>query len=106
MASEKKLYKERKRLQIRQDKTLKELRDREYSRKINVDNQKVKPAWDRAHAQLNAASQAVDASSSAISELRVTHRTRQVLGLCRPRVILLPRRRGARRLHRWVGESA
>jgi hypothetical protein len=63
MASEKKLYKERKRLQIRQDKTLKELRDQEYSRKINVDNQKVKPAWDRAHAQLNAACQAVDASS-------------------------------------------
>jgi hypothetical protein len=93
MAWEKKLYmevKERERMQLLQDKTLKELRDQEYSRKINVDIQKLKPAWDRARAQLNAASQAVDASSSAIYELRDTHLACQVLGLCHPRVILLP----------------
>jgi hypothetical protein len=52
-AWEKKLYrevKERERLQLRQDKTLKELRNQEYSRKINVDIQKVEPASDRARA--------------------------------------------------------
>jgi hypothetical protein len=86
LAWEKKLYrevKERERLQLRHDKTLKVLRDQEYSRKINVDIQKLKAAWDRARAQLDTASQAVAASSSAISELRDTHLARQVLGLCR-----------------------
>uniref|UniRef100_A0ACD5Z1X7 Uncharacterized protein n=1 Tax=Avena sativa TaxID=4498 RepID=A0ACD5Z1X7_AVESA len=85
VAWEKKLYrevKERERLQLRHDKKLTELRDQEYSRKINVDIQKLKAAWDRARAQLATASQAVDASASAISELRDTHLARQVLGLC------------------------
>ena len=82
---EKKLYrevKERERLQLHHDKKLTELRDQEYSRKINVDIQKLKAAWDRARAQLAASSQAADASSAAISELRDTHLARQVLGLC------------------------
>ncbi|KAM0897442.1 hypothetical protein ACQ4PT_022576 [Festuca glaucescens] len=86
LAWEKKLYrevKERERLQLRHDKKLTELRDQEYSRKINVDIQKLKAAWDRARAQLATASQAVDASAYAISELRDAHLARQVLGLCR-----------------------
>ncbi|XP_047079598.1 protein ROLLING AND ERECT LEAF 2-like [Lolium rigidum] len=85
MAWEKKLYrevKERERLQLRHDKKLTQLRDQEYSRKINVDIQKLKASWDRARAQLDTASQAVDASSTAISGLRDTHLARQVLGLC------------------------
>lgn len=85
MAWEKKLYKEvkaRERLQIHHDKKLTELRDQEYSRKINVDIQKLKGAWDRARAQLATASEAAHASSTAISELRDTHLARQVLGLC------------------------
>uniref|UniRef100_A0ACD5YSV3 Uncharacterized protein n=1 Tax=Avena sativa TaxID=4498 RepID=A0ACD5YSV3_AVESA len=59
MAWEKKLYrevKERERLQLRHDKKLTELRDQEYSRKINVDIQKLKASWDRARAQLATAS--------------------------------------------------
>ncbi|CAM0944982.1 unnamed protein product [Alopecurus aequalis] len=85
MAWEKKLYrevKERERLQLHHDKKLTELREQEYVRKLNVDIQKLKAAWDRARAQLGTASQAVDASSAAISKLRDTHLARQVLGLC------------------------
>ncbi|EMS57857.1 hypothetical protein TRIUR3_19018 [Triticum urartu] len=85
MVWEKKLYKEvkaRERLQVRHDKKLAALRDQEYSRKINVDIQKLKGAWDRARAQLATASEAAHAGSEAISELRDTHLARQVLGLC------------------------
>ncbi|XP_037447642.1 protein ROLLING AND ERECT LEAF 2-like [Triticum dicoccoides] len=85
MVWEKKLYKEvkaRERLQVRHDKKLAALRDQEYSRKINVDIQKLKGAWDRARAQLATASEAAHAGSAAISELRDTHLARQVLGLC------------------------
>ncbi|OEL28988.1 hypothetical protein BAE44_0009992 [Dichanthelium oligosanthes] len=85
LAWEKKLYKDvkaRERLQIRHDKKLAELRDQEYSRKIGVDIQKLKAAWERARAQLATASESVDASASAISELRDTHLARQLLGLC------------------------
>lgn len=64
------------------DKKLAELKDQEYSRKINVDIQKLKAAWDRARAQLEAASQSVAASTSAVAELRDTHLARQLLGLC------------------------
>ncbi|CAL5056788.1 unnamed protein product [Urochloa decumbens] len=82
LAWEKKLYKDvkaRERLQIRHDKKLGALRDQEYSRKIGVDIQKLKSAWDRARAQLDAASQSVGASASAIAELRDTHLARQLL---------------------------
>jgi hypothetical protein len=72
----------RERLQIRHDKKLAALRDQEYSRKIGVDIQKLKTAWDRARAQLEAASRSVDTSASAIAELRDTHLGRQLLGLC------------------------
>ncbi|XP_062222577.1 protein ROLLING AND ERECT LEAF 2-like [Phragmites australis] len=85
LAWEKKLYKDvkaREHLQIKHDKMLAELRDQEYSRKIDVDIHKLKAAWVRARAQLAAASQAVDASSSAIAELCNTHLARQLLGLC------------------------
>ncbi|CAO2039927.1 unnamed protein product [Urochloa humidicola] len=84
LAWEKKLYKDakaRERLQIRHDKKLAELRDQEYSRKIGVDIQKLKSAWDRARAQLDAASESVGASASAIAELRDTHLARQLLEL-------------------------
>ncbi|CAL4967947.1 unnamed protein product [Urochloa decumbens] len=82
LAWEKKLYKDvkaRERLQIRHDKKLGALRDQEYSRKIGVDIQKLKSAWDRARAQLDAASLSVGASASAIAELRDTHLARQLL---------------------------
>ncbi|KAF8768748.1 hypothetical protein HU200_007307 [Digitaria exilis] len=85
LAWEKKLYKDvkaRERLQIRHDKKLAELRDQEYSRKIGVDIQKLKTAWDRARAQLEAASESVDTSASAIAELRDTHLAPQLLRLC------------------------
>ncbi|PUZ76857.1 hypothetical protein GQ55_1G324000 [Panicum hallii var. hallii] len=85
LAWEKKLYKDvkaRERLQIRHDKKLAALSDQEYSRKIRVDIQKLKTAWDRARAQLEAASRSVDTSASAIAELRDTHLGRQLLGLC------------------------
>ncbi|WVZ74368.1 hypothetical protein U9M48_022556 [Paspalum notatum var. saurae] len=85
LAWEKKLYKDvkaRERLQIRHDKRLTELGDQEYSRKINVDIQKLKAAWDRARAQLETASQSVDATSSAVAELRDTVLARQLLELC------------------------
>ncbi|KAL6633859.1 hypothetical protein ACP70R_026530 [Stipagrostis hirtigluma subsp. patula] len=85
LAWEKKLYRDvkaRERLQIRHDKKLAALRDQEYSRKIGVDIQKLKSAWDRARAQLAAASQSVDATSSSVAELRDTHLARQVLALC------------------------
>ena len=72
----------RERLQIRHDKKLAALRDQEYSRKIGVDIQKLKAAWDSAHAQLEADSRSVDTSASAIAELRDTHLARQLLGLC------------------------
>ena len=72
----------RERLQIRHDKKLAALRDQEYSRKIGVDIQKLKAAWDRARAQLEAASGSVDTSAPAIAELRDTHLARQLLGLC------------------------
>ncbi|CAN6232703.1 unnamed protein product [Urochloa humidicola] len=84
LAWEKKLYKDakaRERLQIRHDKKFSELRDQEYSRKIGVDIQKLKSAWDRARAQLDAASESVGASASAIAELRDTHLARQLLEL-------------------------
>ncbi|CAN6245372.1 unnamed protein product [Urochloa humidicola] len=84
LAWEKKLYKDvkaRERLQINHDKKLAELRDQEYSRKIGVDIQKLKSAWDRARAQLDAASESVGASASAIAELRDTHLARQLLAL-------------------------
>ncbi|CAL4886328.1 unnamed protein product [Urochloa decumbens] len=82
LAWEKKLYKDvkaRERLQIRHDKKLGALRDQEYSRKIGVDIQKLKSAWDRARAQLDAASLSVGASASAVAELRDTHLARQLL---------------------------
>ncbi|KAL6911694.1 hypothetical protein ACP4OV_000499 [Aristida adscensionis] len=85
LAWEKKLYKDvkaRERLQIRHDKKLAALRDQEYSRKLDVDIRKLKAAWDRARAQLDTASQGVDATASAVAELRDTHLARQVLGLC------------------------
>ncbi|AQK73211.1 protein ROLLING AND ERECT LEAF 2 [Zea mays] len=85
LAWEKKLYKEvkaREKSQIRHDKKLAELRDQEYSRKIDVDIQKLKAAWDRARGQLETASQSVDATSSAISQLRDAHLARQLLELC------------------------
>ncbi|RCV07591.1 hypothetical protein SETIT_1G257200v2 [Setaria italica] len=84
LAWEKKLYKDvkaRERLQIRHDKKLAVLRDQEYSRKIGVDIQKLKSAWDRARAQLDTATQSVDATASAIAELRDTHLARQLLCL-------------------------
>jgi hypothetical protein len=71
----------RERLQIRHDKKLAEVRDQEYSRKIGVDIQKLKSAWDRARAQLDTSSQSVDATASAIAELRDTHLARQLLCL-------------------------
>lgn len=85
LAWEKKLYREvkaRERLQIRHDKKRAELQDQEYSRKIDVDVEKLKAGWDRVRAQLTIASQAVDATSSAIAELRDTHLAPQLLGLC------------------------
>ncbi|KAF8765509.1 hypothetical protein HU200_008658 [Digitaria exilis] len=85
LAWENKLYKDvkaRERLQIRHDKKLAELSDQEYSRKIGVDIQKLKTAWDRARAQLEAASESVDTSASAIAELRDTHLAPQLLRLC------------------------
>ncbi|CAD6243169.1 unnamed protein product [Miscanthus lutarioriparius] len=85
LAWEKKLYKDvkaREKLQIRHDKKLAELRDQEYSRKIDVDIQKLKAAWDRARAQLETASESVDVTSSAIAQLRDTHLARQLLELC------------------------
>ncbi|CAN6279404.1 unnamed protein product [Urochloa humidicola] len=84
LAWEKKLYKDvkaRERLQVRHDKKLGALRDQEYSRKIGVDIQKLKSAWDRARAQLDAASLSVGASASAIAELRDTHLARHLLAL-------------------------
>jgi hypothetical protein len=73
---------DREKLQIRHDKKLAELRDQEYSRKIDVDIQKLKAAWDRARAQLETASESVDATSSAVAQLRDTHLARQLLELC------------------------
>ncbi|KAL5211224.1 hypothetical protein ABZP36_022071 [Zizania latifolia] len=85
LAWEKKLYREvkaKERLQVWHDKKLAELRDQEYSRKINVDVLKLKAAWEKARAQLATASEAVDAASAAIAELRDRQLARQVLGLC------------------------
>ncbi|KAF0933787.1 hypothetical protein E2562_019247 [Oryza meyeriana var. granulata] len=85
LAWEKKLYREvkaKERLQVQHDKKLAELRDQEYSRKIDVDVLKLKAAWDKASVQLATASQAMNASSAAIAELRDTHLARQLLGLC------------------------
>ncbi|KAG8060045.1 hypothetical protein GUJ93_ZPchr0002g25854 [Zizania palustris] len=85
LAWENKLYREvkvRERLQVRHDKKLAELRDQEYSRKIDVDILKLKAEWDKARVQLATASEAVDASSAAIAELRDTRLARQLLGLC------------------------
>uniref|UniRef100_A0A0D9VJ16 DUF632 domain-containing protein n=1 Tax=Leersia perrieri TaxID=77586 RepID=A0A0D9VJ16_9ORYZ len=85
LAWEKKLYREvkaKERLQVQHDKKLAELSDQEYSRKIDVDVLKLKSAWEKAKAQLATASQAVDASSAAIAELRDAHLARQLLGLC------------------------
>lgn len=67
---------------MRHDKKLLELRDQEYSRKIGVDIQKLKTAWDRARAQLEAASQSVETSAFAIAELRDAHLATQLLRLC------------------------
>lgn len=85
LAWEKKLYKDvkaREKLQIRHDKKLAALRDQEYSRKVDVDIQKLKAAWDRARAQLEAASQSADAASASIAQLRDTRLARQLLELC------------------------
>ncbi|TVU28986.1 hypothetical protein EJB05_20528, partial [Eragrostis curvula] len=82
---EKKLYKDvkaREGLQIKHDKALAQLRDQEYSRKIGVDIQKLKSAWERARAQLATSDQSVHATSSAIAEVRDTHLARQLLELC------------------------
>jgi hypothetical protein len=72
----------REKLQIRHDKKLAALRDQEYSRKVDVDIQKLKAAWDRARAQLEAASQSADAASASIAQLRDTRLARQLLELC------------------------
>jgi hypothetical protein len=85
LAWEKKLYKDvkaRERLQIKHDKALAELGDQEYSRKIGVDIQKLKAAWERARAQLTTSNQSVHATASAVAELRDAHLARQVLELC------------------------
>ncbi|KAK3158624.1 hypothetical protein QOZ80_2AG0139530 [Eleusine coracana subsp. coracana] len=85
LAWEKKLYRDvkvRERLQIRHDKALAELRDQEYSRKVDVDIQKLKSAWERARGQLAASSQSVHATCTAVAELRDAHLARQLLELC------------------------